>query len=194
MPIDVVFIMDSSGSLGSENYGRLKRAVYNMGNYFGVSPMGSHAAIILYSDKAVVAAKLDQFLTIGQFQTITNRLRYLQRRSRMDAGLIAAANEIFTQTRNPRDFLPKVAILFTDGKQSRFRDRIPLPEAAQKLRDKGVDIYAIGIGSGPSQTELESMVVDKVNHLSKIPSFKNMEAESRSVAEKVCELFGGTFW
>ena len=189
-PIDVAFIMDSSGSLGPENYGRLKSTVSNMGNYFGVSPMGSHAAVILYSDQAVVGARLNQFLTIGQFQTITLRLRYLQKRSRMDAGLIAAANEIFTRRGNTRDFLPKVAILFTDGKQSRFRDRIPLPEAAQKLRDRGVDMYVIGIGSGPSQAELESMVVDKINHISRIPSFRSMEAESRSVAEKVCELFG----
>ena len=191
MPIDVAFIVDSSGSLGNTNYDRLKRTVYNMGDYFGVSPMGSHAAIILYSDRYDISARFDQFLTLGQFRTVALSLRYLRQRSRMDEGLSAAERGIFTRRGNTRDFLPKVAILFTDGEQSKFRDRIPLPVAAQKLKDKGVKLYVVGIGSGPKKEELESMVDDRVNHISRISSFRAMEAESKSVAEKVCELFGG---
>ncbi len=153
--------------------------------------MGSHAGIVLYSDSHVVSVRLDQFLTIGQFNTRTRRLRYLSQRSRMDAGLTAAAREVFTRKGNTRDFFPKVAILFTDGKQSRFRDRTPLPKAAQDLVDKGVNVYVIGVGTGPSQTEMESMVVDKENHIFRTTSFKKLEAVASTIAEKVCELFGG---
>ncbi|CAB3990368.1 fibrillin-1-like, partial, partial [Paramuricea clavata] len=189
-PIDVAFLMDSSGSLGRSNYNRLKETVYNMGTYFGVSPMGSHASIILYSDYYEIASKFDQFMTIGQFRTTVLRLKYLSQRSRMDASLTAAQSQIFTRKGNTRDFLPKVAILFTDGKQSRFRDRVPLPEAARKLRENGVNIFVIGIGSGPSKSELESMVVDRENHIYRSQNFRDLKDQSEAVAGKICELFG----
>lgn len=183
--------MDSSGSLGRSNYNRLKETVYNMGTYFGVSPMGSHASIILFSDNYEIASKFDQFMTIGQFRTTAIRLRYLSQRSRMDASLTAAHSQIFTRKGNTRDFLPKVAILFTDGKQSRFRDRVPLPEAARKLRENGVNIFVIGVGSGPSKSELESMVVDRVNHIYRSQNFRDLKDQSEAVAGKICGLFGG---
>ena len=161
-PIDVAFLMDSSGSLGTWNYVKLKNTVYRMAKYFGVSPMGSHAAVILYSDNYEIGVKFDDFLTIGQFKTYVDNLRYLKQRSRMDLALDAAHKYIFTREGNTREFLPKIAVLVTDGEQSKFRNRIPLPVAAQRLRDQGVNIYAIGVGKGPSRNELESMVVDKV--------------------------------
>ncbi|XP_028390942.1 uncharacterized protein LOC114515803 isoform X4 [Dendronephthya gigantea] len=189
-PIDVAFLMDSSGSLGTTNYKRLKDTVGIMGKYFGVSPMGSHAAIILYSDNSLISARLDQFSTQAQFQTKVNRLRYLSQRSRMDASLTAAHSRIFTQAGNARDYLPKVAILFTDGQQTRFRDRVPLPDAAKRLRERGVEIFVIGVGNGPSTNEMESMVVDKKNHVMRIRSFRILKEQSESIAERVCQLFG----
>lgn len=153
--------------------------------------MGSHAAIILYSDNYDISARFDQFMTLGQFKTTTIRLRYLAQRSRMDAALTAAHREVFTRRGNTRDFLPKIAILFTDGKQSRFADRIPLPKAAKSLKDKGVKLYVVGIGTGPSQEELESMVDDKVNHVLRVRHFRDLGGISEDVAEKICRLFGG---
>ena len=184
-------MVDSSGSLGQTNYRHLKKTVANMGAHFGVSPMGSHAAIILYSDNYDISTKLDYFLTPVEFERTALRLKYLRQRSRMDAALTAAHDRIFTHQGNARDFLPKVAILFTDGKQSRFRDRVPLPVAAKKLRDQGVNIYVIGIGRGPSDEELKSMVSDEKNHILRLNRFRNLEAESTAIAEKVCSLFGG---
>lgn len=190
-PIDVAFLMDSSGSLGNWNYIKLKNTVVKMSEYFRVSPMGSHAAVILYSDTYEVTLELDDFLTEGQFRASVSNLRYLGQRSRMDIALDAASKYIFTRKGNTRDFFPKVAILFTDGLQSRFRDRIPLPVAARRLRDQGVDLYVIGVGRGPSKTELESMVVNKNKHVLLVSSFTNLEEESKTIAENVCELFGG---
>lgn len=190
-PIDVAFLMDSSGSLGLTNYKRLKDTVGIMGKYFGISPMGSHAAIVLYSDNHLISARLDQFSTQAQFQAIVDRLRYLSQRSRMDASLTAAHSRIFTKAGNARNFLPKVAILFTDGQQTRFRDRVPLPDAAKRLRDRGVDIFVIGVGNGPSRSEMESMVVDKRNHVLRIKNFKTLKEQSEAIADRVCRLFGG---
>ena len=190
-PIDVAFLLDSSGSLGGTSYRLLTEAVYNMAKYFGVSSMGSHAAIILYSDSYDISARFDQFMTLRQFKTTTIRLKYLAQRSRMDSALTAAHSEVFTRRGNTRDFLPRIAILFTDGKQSRFADRIPLAQAAKSLKDKGVKLYVIGVGNGPSQEELESMVDDKVNHVLRVNFFKDLKDQSEDVAEKVCRLFGG---
>ena len=183
--------MDSSGSLGRDNYRILTGVVYNMAKYFGCSSFGSHAAIILYSDSYDVSARFDQFMTLGQFRTTTLRLKYLAQRSRMDSALTAAHSIVFTREGNTRDFLPKIAILFTDGQQSRYTNRVPLPKAAQSLRDRGVKLFVIGVGSGPSKEELESMVEDKINHISRVRYFRNLREQSVNIAEKVCRLFGG---
>ena len=56
-----------------------------------------------------------------------------------------------------------MAILLTDGQQTRSGDFIEPKVAAQPLRSTGIRLVAVGIGKGAQRSELEAIAVVKEN-------------------------------
>lgn len=62
-----------------------------------------------------------------------------------------------------RENIRRIAVLLTDGEQTRGGDFIEPSIAAKPLKNIGVDIYAVGIGRGAKRSELEEIVLKKEN-------------------------------
>ncbi|KAJ7380115.1 hypothetical protein OS493_010826 [Desmophyllum pertusum] len=139
---DVVFIMDSSGSIGAEDYRREKQFVEDLTNVFRISPTETRVSTIIYSDDPKLVFDFD---TYNDKQSIKHRHRQpgiLGNRTRIDKAL-ALALTVFSKS---RPSVPRIAFVLTDGKQTEDYDAKPLDVAVRPLHDLGVQVYVIGIG------------------------------------------------
>lgn len=186
--MDIAFLVDSSGSLGSRNFARLLSSVNRMATYFNVSLLGSHASVIIYSESVELAVDFNDFLSLDEFKQKVSGLAFMRQRTRMDLALDMANTKVFTEKGNMRNFVPKIAILFTDGKQTRSRDQKDMPALAKHLDQKGVAVYVIAIGRGVDRRELEKLLTN-MNHYLAMKNFYDVLDKSEATADKICKLF-----
>lgn len=82
--------------------------------------------------------------------------------------------------------LVQVLILVTDGKQTTSMPYTELTVASQGIKDKGVSVYAVGVGRGPAQSELQQIASTRENvFLSE--SFKGVISLAPLIRGKLCD-------
>ena len=185
-PVDLAFIVDSSGSIGSKNYLKEKHFVKQLARGFGVAPGQSRAALVLYSNSASVKAGFDQYPTLEQFHKSVDDLPYEKGFTRIDLALEKANQEVFPQARKG---VPKIAILITDGKQTKTADSKGLREASEPLRREGVRVLAVGVGSGVDSDELR-LVTESDDDVVVAQSFPDLLVQIGNLTSRACELAG----
>ena len=79
--------------------------------------------------------------------------------------------------------------MITDGAQTRNGKKgpyIPLAKASQPLKDKGVDIWSIGVGKRVNRTELETIASDPKKVMI-VGSFKELRPLIEELQRKACK-------
>ena len=184
--MDLTFIVDSSGSIGPENYLKEKHFIKQLARSFGVAPGQSRAALVLYSNSASVEASFDQYPSLEEFQQSVDDLPYEKGFTRIDLALEKANQEVFPQARKG---VPKIAILITDGKQTHTGHRKRFKEASDQLRRAGVRLLAVGIGSGVDQAELR-LVTQSDDDVVVPESFSDLLVQIGNLTSRACGLAG----
>lgn len=84
-----------------------------------------------------------------------------------------------------RDNAAKIAIVITDG---RSQDSAATAQEAQHLRDKGVTVFSIGVGTGPQESELRAMASDPdSDHVFIVTNFDALSLIKSSLQQRACE-------
>ena len=76
----------------------------------------------------------------------------------------------------------KYAIVITDGASRNHAQTIA---AATKLKQKGINIIAIGVGNGINQAELQGMATD-IHHVFTVTNFDSLQTIHKEVQKKTC--------
>ncbi len=188
-PIDVAFIIDSSGSIGSTNYQNQKNFVKAVAKSFGLASAQSQAAMVLFSDSASVKARFGQYATMEEFGRAVDALPYESGWTRIDKGLDVAATDIFPEARA----YVKIAVLITDGVQTQAADAKGLKEASEPLRKAGVRVLTVGIGSGVDKNQLRLVTVSDDDILV-ANDFQDLQLKVGKITSKACERVGEFHW
>lgn len=170
IPMDFAILVDSSGSISRRNFRLLKRFVRSVVRSFEVSEDHTHIAIIEYSTKASVQLKFNDltgpYLSKEAVESVVDRIPHTRGFTYIDRALKKADEEVFTYDAAMRNYAKKVALVITDGEQSKKDDsklsvNQILAQAAQPLKDKGVRVIALGIGKKVNMENLETIASDK---------------------------------
>lgn len=191
IPVDLTFIVDSSGSIGQRNYTKIKTFVSTLASQFGISRNGSRAAVILYSDYAKVEIDFGDQTSIEDFHIKVASLPHQRGRTRIDRALQMAYVKLYGPGGSARRGVHRIAIVLTDGLQTKDPDTVPLDKAATALRKEGVYIFAVGIGSHVSRKELR-LLTEKDDDVVMAKSFDDLLAKVGTFSKATCE--GRTFW
>lgn len=133
-------MIDSSESVGPENFQIIKNFVKTLTDQVALDLATAHIGIINYSHKVEKVADLAQFSSKDSFKLAVDSMQYLGEGT-YTATALHAANHMFKAA---RPGVKKVALVITDG-QTDSRDERNLTEVVKNARDTNVEIFVIGV-------------------------------------------------
>ena len=145
----MVLVLDSSGSIGPTNFVRLKNFVINMLSIFTIGPDETRVGVIRYSSSASIVIPLGSSGSYSELSSHINSILYAGGYTYTNEAL-ALLTSAFATTRIDQG-VPRVAIVFTDGKSN--SPSLTLA-ASQAVHNSGIYTYSFGIGSGIDSNEL----------------------------------------
>uniref|UniRef100_A0A7M4FSE7 Matrilin 2 n=1 Tax=Crocodylus porosus TaxID=8502 RepID=A0A7M4FSE7_CROPO len=184
-PIDLVFVIDGSKSLGQDNFEIVKQFVSGILDSLEISPKSARVGLLQYSTQVRTEFTLRQFNTAKEMKKAVSQMKYMGKGSMTGLALKQMFERSFTEAEGARPFLsrvPRVCIVFTDG---RAQDEVS--EWAGKAKQNGITIYAVGIGKAIEEElrEIASEPSDK--HLFYAQDFSSMGEISEKLKKRICE-------
>ena len=100
---DLAFFLDSSASLGSENFVKTKQFIKTIANAFDVSPANTHVSVITYASENKIEFDFQRYMDQRDlFQAIDNIPYRSGRFTYIDAALLTADRRVFTAENRAR--------------------------------------------------------------------------------------------
>ena len=176
--VDMIFVMDESGSIGSDNFELMKQLAIDITDGFEIGPSNTQVGWINFNDFARVIFNLNTYPTKALLHAAIRNVRYSSGGTRIGAGLSALHYSGFVASAGARNSyaIPEVAIVVTDG-----RSNIQAIEAAATLlrENRNINVFAIGVGSGISIPQLEAValagITNDASHVYTIGGFNEAE-------------------
>ena len=171
--MDLVFILDQSGSVGSYNHALAILFILNVIQYFSISPDATRVGFVAYSRRSHVEFDLNDFTTA---ESLAVRISNINYRGGATATALALNDTAFLlnpdSNRGARPTsrgIPKVALLITDGKSNQY----PLTYAVPHIKSLGIQVYALGIAN-PDVNELQFIASDPdIEHVFLLNSYND---------------------
>ncbi|XP_028401134.1 uncharacterized protein LOC114524110 isoform X2 [Dendronephthya gigantea] len=186
--LDIGFIVDSSGSINHAGYLNIKNFMKSIAVYMGFKPGLTHIGVVLYSKKAELHTGFAKHSNVRRLFQMLWKIPHHKDVTRIDLGLHVANTELFTTKAGMRKNAKKIAILFTDGEQTTqgVTDLIPLREASNRLRERGIIVYAVGIGDSVKRKQLLDIAGDE-GHVIELSSFSELQESAAKIAASTCQ-------
>lgn len=184
---DVVFVIDSSGSIRRSNFQKEKEFVKEVASTFKMGPDQSQIAVISYSDEAQIDIKFGEYSNVNDFNAAVDSVKHQRKRTRIDLALDLAASSLFTPEGGARPNVAKVMVILTDGKQTNMTGSKTLDVAVRPLQDMNVTIFAVGVGNAIDIYELLLLVGNNEENLFRAQNFNELAKDSLRLASQTCK-------
>lgn len=118
--LDVGLIIDGSGSVGRQNFGKALQFLSDLVGHLSVSPQGTHVGAVVYNSVATLKFNLAkaEYHSLSKLQDAIKDLDYPGGGTRTDLALQMAADSIFSSAGGDRADAANVLVILTDGKTS----------------------------------------------------------------------------
>uniref|UniRef100_A0A914PPI3 VWFA domain-containing protein n=1 Tax=Panagrolaimus davidi TaxID=227884 RepID=A0A914PPI3_9BILA len=136
--MDLIFIIDASGSIGEDDYQLARDFVISIINS-SIADESNRVGVIRFSTRATLVTNLTYDLNAAM--ELVKYMYYDGDNTNIQAGL-DMANDQFTF--DGRIEVPQVALLITDGQPN---EGGPTGPAADRLKSLGVNLFTIGVGA-----------------------------------------------
>lgn len=178
-PLELVFVIDSSESVGPDNFNVIKDFVNALIDRASVSRDTTRVGVVLYSHINEVVVALGREATRDEIKSAVRSMTYLGEGT-YTGSAIQRTNQVF---RAARAGVRKVAIIITDG-QADKRDEVSLQSAVSEAQGNNIEMFVIGVvnESHPLyeefKMELNLMASDPdSDHVYLIDDFKTLPGE-----------------
>jgi Ca-activated chloride channel homolog len=183
--IDIILCMDVSGSMGSRDIlpSRLDVAKDVAEQFIRSRPV-DRIGIVIFSGESfsLVPLTADKNMLITQIRSLESR-RYLADGTVIGEGLATAVDRLSESV-----VKSKVIILLTDGKEDPPETRLIDPLTALEIaKSKGVKVYTIGMGAGPSS-------VVEITANKPVPKNPASDFLDEELLRKIAEETGGKYF
>ncbi|XP_019364012.1 PREDICTED: collagen alpha-1(XXVIII) chain [Gavialis gangeticus] len=194
-PLELVFVTDSSESVGPDNFGIIKTFVTTVIDRITINEAAVRVAIINFSHKVEVVSTLQQYTNKNHLKIAVNDMQYLGEGT-FTATAINKAIEIFHAA---RPGVRRVAIVITDG-QADDRDNIRLDDVVRKANSANIEIFVIGVVQRNDthfddfRKEMDLIATDPDSeHVYQINDFIILPVLENKLFQKLCETDFGLY-
>ncbi|XP_068129719.1 collagen alpha-1(VII) chain-like [Hyperolius riggenbachi] len=140
---DILFLIDESWSVGEENFHIIKDFIRSMITSFqhteALGKEGIRFGVAVYGDNTRMSIELSDYESTQEVLLALQNIAYKGGNTKTGEALGYLSEKVFNPSISRED-VPKIVLLLTDGKSG---DAVE--EKAQRLQDRGVTIFAIGI-------------------------------------------------
>uniref|UniRef100_G1TZK2 Collagen type XXVIII alpha 1 chain n=1 Tax=Oryctolagus cuniculus TaxID=9986 RepID=G1TZK2_RABIT len=193
--LELVFVIDSSESVGPKNFQIVKDLVKTLADRIAVDLATTRIGIINYSHQVEEVANLKHFSSKDDFKLAVDNMQYLGEGT-YTATALQAANNMF---KDARPGIEKVALVITDGQRD-SRDPKNLTEVVKEARNISVETFVIGVvmKNDPNfdmfHREMILIATDP-QHVSLFDNFFALqEMLKQRLSRKICKKFDKYFY
>lgn len=180
--MELVFVIDSSESVGPENFEIIKDFVIALVDRVTVGRNATRIGLVLYSLDVHLEFNLARYMTKQDVKQAIRKMPYMGEGTYTGTAIRKATQEAFYSARTG---VSKVAIVITDG-QTDKRESVKLDMAVREAHAANIEMYALGIvnTSDPTQAEflreLNLIASDPDSeHMYLIDDFNTLPGESQ---------------
>ena len=152
---DIVFSLDSSGSIGEEDWQLVLNFTKSVVRGFTVGYNNVQVGVNYYGNRATLAFHLNDYNSTDEVMEAIDDIPWKDQKTNTSGGIRMMYRDMFTEEHGARSDVPWIGIVITDG-ESNVDVNDTQPEA-DNARDAGVIMFALGIGDQVSQDELISI-------------------------------------
>ena len=154
--LDLVFAIDGSNSLTSEQFKNLKDTVKKILDSYTISHSATHVGVIEFSDKSNEMIRLTDSYNKNVIYSKIDRIKQSGGNLRVtDEALKMAANKMFSVESGGRPGASRALVVLSAGKST---GQQPLPEAIIPLEKQAVRVYVVSVGDKTDKEEIHSIV------------------------------------
>uniref|UniRef100_A0A8C9VI23 VWFA domain-containing protein n=1 Tax=Scleropages formosus TaxID=113540 RepID=A0A8C9VI23_SCLFO len=190
---DIVFLIDGSGSVSTNDFGRMKEFMIKLIKQF--NQRNSQFAVMQYSSTFEIHMDFSDFKRLGSlWENLINRINQQRGSTHTPTAIRKVVRELFVPSSGSRPKAVKVLVVITDGQT--VGDSTPMSVVVREAEDKGIIRYAIGVGSAFQQPnarqELETIASKPTDsHLFRVDNFQALD-ELRDTLQKNIFAIEGT--
>ena len=189
IPMDIVFLLDSSGNAGELGYQAQKDFVSLFTNKIAVSFIGSRVGIVSYSLQARLDVRFEDYDNSTGLRSVLPDLKFLGGSPRIDVAFHMAFVELFTAYDGSRPGFPRVMVLLTAGMVLNITDYETLRFAVEPFKGEGIAVIAVGVGQTADLQRLR-VLVDNDELILAAPSFQGLSDLSVDLTLLACKAAG----
>ncbi|XP_069108778.1 collagen alpha-3(VI) chain-like isoform X2 [Argopecten irradians] len=152
---DIVFLLDTSNSLGQVNFDRQKQFVLDVVNALDIGPDGTQVGITVFQTDIFNVFQLNDFQNKVDMENSIKSIQFNPGNTFTDKALKYAREVMFQPANGDRPDVRDVLILMTDGQSSDQNET--LKESEQIHNTTQIDVITIGVGNAIDTDELLSI-------------------------------------
>ncbi|XP_034144568.1 collagen alpha-6(VI) chain isoform X3 [Esox lucius] len=180
---DIVFLVDGSWSIGTENFQWIRQFLFTLVNSFDVSPDLVRIGLVQYSTTPRTEFLFNTFQDKKDILDYINNLPYKGGGTMTGEGLDFLLKELFVDQAGSRikNNVPQIAVVITDGQS---QDNVA-PHALE-LQRRGITLYAIGIKDADEEQLKEIATKPHNQHVYSVSDFAALQGISQSIVQVLC--------
>lgn len=179
VPGDLIFLIDSSGSIYPEDYQKMKDFMKSLVQKSNIGKDQVHVGVLQYSTEQKLVFPLIQYYTKDQLSKAIDDMQQIGGGTHTGKA-IAVVSKYFDAQNGGRPDLKQRLVVVTDGES---QDDVKLP--AEALRAKGVIVYSIGVVAANTSQLLEiSGDADRMYAERDFDALKDLE---KQMALEICD-------
>ena len=138
---DVVFVIDSSGRIGSYNWTISLQFVIDVMKGLKISSKGTHVGVVIYSTTVAACIGLKEYDSVVDIEPVVFNLEYMAGMTNT-ADAIKEMHQILNTEGRGKDKATRIGVVITDGVSDIDEPRT-IPEARDAQQDN-IDMFAVG--------------------------------------------------
>ncbi len=188
---DIVFVVDSSGSIQGTNWPLVLEFMKNVIRGFNIGPDAVRIGVVSFGNLVYPQFQLNTFFTLEDILGRIDRIQFMDQSTNTPAAIRYTREVMFTARNGDRPFVPNSAIIITDGVPRVPSDlnqalRLTFQEA-NLARQQGINIFAIGVGPEITQSSLNQIANQPSSQYTfKVDQYQQLESILYEVASAAC--------
>ena len=184
-------MLDSSGSIGEENWEKVKDFVKEVVNNLEIGPYDTNVGCITYGTKATPNFYLNTFLNKQDILDAVSDIKWKDQETNTSGALWFMNDVMFTASNGDRPEAPNLAVVITDGESNRDA-HLTIPYAEEINEQKRITLFAIGVGSLTKQEELEA-IASNASYIFSVDDFSMLPEINSRIVSAACDIPVGKF-